>query len=193
MPDVEIQRPGNYGSGGEPGLNAVRAKYGDEMVAEMRAWPKITETYTRAILGDRFGVIEPEREVEVLEAVDKAAHRLARAKRDRDYALDQAKATALVTVLPFPLGVVPTVNQWRLHLRIDCYDCRRYMVRCRACHAPCAGCCGCPPDAVPTPVHRSKAELAELAMRAAKPIPEVDDDEVNRRKAEIRAAKERLE
>jgi hypothetical protein len=86
----------------EPGLDAVRGRYGDNMVQRFRNWPLLAENYCRAQNGD---------DVMVAEAVSDARRNLDRARRDRDYALSQADAIARSDVGGWDL--VPSVAQLR--------------------------------------------------------------------------------
>jgi hypothetical protein len=66
----------------EKGLLAVRAKFGPGVEQRIRNWPLIAEQWYRAHLND---------EDTVAEEIEAAKRNVARAMRDKDWALEQAE------------------------------------------------------------------------------------------------------
>lgn len=103
------------------GLLAVRQRFGPELEARIRNWPQLAQIYALAEHGDDRsdgdGTVNPASKV--VAAVSEARRNLERAKRDKDYALEQAEMIARVSAqIPFGLDVVPTVRQVRRYLGI---------------------------------------------------------------------------
>src|SRR5207302_870936 len=84
MSDSSVWNRGGSGSSGagEPGFDAVRREFGDDMVQRIKNWPKIAEVYAAAQYA------EPGSDVE------KATRDMNRARTDRDFALAQARRVA---------------------------------------------------------------------------------------------------
>jgi hypothetical protein len=149
---VDAKTPTTYGGTGEPGLAAVRTKFGDDMVAEIRCWPMTARHYFTALHGDRHGVLDEWGQEQVAKEVRAAEQRLARAKRDKEFAVMSAEAYSRTTLL-FPLGSVPTVTQYRELFGMTERD-RKHDARIAS------------EVALPTP-----ASLRELTAKAAKALP----------------------
>jgi hypothetical protein len=67
---------------GEPGFEAVRKEFGDDMVQRVKNWPRLAAVYAEAQYTD------PESDV------GKATRDMNRARTDREFALDQARRSA---------------------------------------------------------------------------------------------------
>lgn len=101
--DAEVWTPGASGAKRDPGLDAVRAKYGSRMVSRFQAWPKLAEVYATAAECDQPTIDEEVRQAE---------RNLKRAKADRDYALQQAEMIARALESD-AWDCVPSVRQLR--------------------------------------------------------------------------------
>jgi hypothetical protein len=87
----------------EEGFNAVRGRYGNDMVQRFKNWPILAARYTEAQNGDA-------RMVE--RAQEEAEKNMVRARQSRDYAMAQAKVIA-DTMDRVEWAVVPSVNKLR--------------------------------------------------------------------------------
>lgn len=105
-------------SGGEPGLMAVRAKFGPQIEQQIRLWPKLAEAYAiaeyRDDRQDSTNIEGKPWQSYVRAKVAAAESAVARARRDKDYALEQAAAVARnVHNIIGGLGAVPNPRQIR--------------------------------------------------------------------------------
>jgi hypothetical protein len=91
---------------GEPGLDAVRGKFGSAMVEHFRAWPMMA---TNVALAQGLGA---EMDQLVQGELEQAKRNLERAKNDKDYALSQAEVVAR-HIPKGEWGIVKTVPQLR--------------------------------------------------------------------------------
>ena len=99
----------------QPGFDAVAAKYGEDMVTRIKNWPMIEANVLQAQgLSETYiphGETEPIEDKTYSAAMEKIRQRVERAKRDKDYALEQAAMIVRAKIPRDQWAVVPTVAQ----------------------------------------------------------------------------------
>lgn len=90
-----------------PGLDAIQAKYGADMVQRFQNWPQLQKHWLFA-----QGWKDEEDPLHV-KVMDEIRQKVERAKRDKDYALEQAGMIVRSGIPRSEWAIVPSVAQLR--------------------------------------------------------------------------------